>query len=471
MNRRVIAKQTIRSFVRDKAALITGILVMFFLAVSLGTGYESMRFHGQQQEQAQHEANALWATQGERNPHSAAHYGTYAFRPISGLQILDPGITAFKGSTLYLEGHRQHAARHSQAEDRGSDARFGELTPVFLFAYILPLLMLIFVNRNVQSEREFGTLRLLVSQGVSEREIVSGKIAGFRLLVVLAVAPFLVLAFALALLTADSLLWSLGLTSLFAVAWLVYLDVFLLLSVRVALAVRNATQSLVLLLGLWVLITLLVPRVAADVANQRYSIPDDRTFFEAIRLDLSQGVDGHDPFSEHSVAFRDSVLASHGVDRVEDLPFNFRGMLLQEGERYEKQIYDLHFDRLREQYASQHGVVRRASFLSPYLSAKTLSMALARTDLHAHLHFVDEAETFRFELMEILNTDLMVHGVFGQPFVRDGTFFDENPRFEATLVPASDTLRRSVPELSILLFWWMVLLLFMQTRYTYLPRL
>ena len=41
------------------------------------------------------------------NPHSAVHYGSYAFKPMNALNSLDGGINNITGNVIKLEGHVQ----------------------------------------------------------------------------------------------------------------------------------------------------------------------------------------------------------------------------------------------------------------------------------------------------------------------------------------------------------------------------
>ncbi len=55
-----------------------------------------------------HLERSRWLSQGEKDPHSAAHYSIYAFKPSAPLAVLDPGIESYVGQAVWLEAHVQN---------------------------------------------------------------------------------------------------------------------------------------------------------------------------------------------------------------------------------------------------------------------------------------------------------------------------------------------------------------------------
>ena len=57
---------------------------------------------------AQSHVRSQWNEMVPSNPHRAAHFGTYAFKPTSVLNSIDEGINSVTGNVLRLEGHIQN---------------------------------------------------------------------------------------------------------------------------------------------------------------------------------------------------------------------------------------------------------------------------------------------------------------------------------------------------------------------------
>ena len=123
------------------------------------------------------------------NPHSAAHFGTYAFKPNSFLNSLDEGINSVTGVVLRLEGHKQNEVAFSEASQSLVISKFGKLKPSLIFQFIIPLFLIFLSFNTYTSEVTSGRLKLLIIQGNSLHQIVFAKI--FSLLSLATILLFL----------------------------------------------------------------------------------------------------------------------------------------------------------------------------------------------------------------------------------------------------------------------------------------
>ena len=76
---------------------------------------------------AQKHVRNQWDNLKPMNPHRAAHYGSYVFKPISVLNSLDDGVSSITGNVLKLEGHVQNEIVYSEASQSISISKFGKL--------------------------------------------------------------------------------------------------------------------------------------------------------------------------------------------------------------------------------------------------------------------------------------------------------------------------------------------------------
>jgi ABC-2 type transport system permease protein len=427
--RHIISNELTR-LLRDRVILALAVLIVALLTVSVYSGQRYYKQLQQAQSQAEQISRQQWEQQGDKNPHSAAHYGTFAFKPVNVLMVFEPGITRYTGVFLFLEGHRQNIASFSLAEDLDASVRFAELTPAFIFTYLFPLFIIFAGFRMIVSEKESGMYRFLMAQGVSRIHLITGKAAALWILVVLLFIPFFLTGLLVAGLTSESNTDLLRYSSL-SFIWLMYFGIIIHLTIGISSVSRQAASAMVTLLAIWMIATLLVPRIATNMASQRHPVPTTNAFYTTIRTDLTEGVDGHNPLSQHSVAFRDSVLMAHGVTDVADLPFNFRGMMLQEAEEFEKRVYDLHFARIAAIHDKQLDTFSAAALLSPAIAMRLSAMHVAGTDVQAFQHFTQEAENYRIKLMRELNHDLRDNAIGHRAvgYVTGHDFFSRNPVF------------------------------------------
>lgn len=450
----MLFKNELRLYLRDGVvlSLIPIIAILLLLTVWIGVAqYQSLN---NQIAESIELARVQWEQQGDKNPHSAAHYGTHAFRKVSVLSMFEPGVQPFTGVSIFLEAHTQNSAAFSPIEDKNPLARFGELTPAFIFIYLFPIIIIILGYRSIVAERENGIMRLILAKGKLPFEVVKAKAWGLWVITLVLFLPFFIIGVVALMITQSNLDEYLRFL-LLSVAWLFYFGIFIHLTIFVSGLSKSSTASIITLLCIWIVSILIVPRVTSIVAERFHPVPDSITFREAINTDLQLGIDGHNPLSEHTQAFRDSVLQAHNVTSPSELPFNLSGLMLQVSEKYEKMVYDFHLGRIAAIHDRQLATFKVASIFSPAMLTRQLTMRLSETDIQANRSFEREAEEYRFRLMEQLNEHLMIYAVgdasFG--FTAGEDFFSSNLVFEYTPISLGETMG-SVMRLLLLSILW-----------------
>lgn len=410
---RIIARKELTTLARDGRFRLTAALALLLLVAALASGLTRARAVAAERDAAAQANRRQWVTQGDKNPHGAAHYGVHAFKPVSPLAFIDPGLSAYLGTTAWLEAHYQNPFQHRPAEDGAALARFGELSPAALLQRIVPLLLLLVTFGSVAGERERGTLRLLRSLGVRGRDLLLGKLLGCAAALAIPLVPAAAIG-AAALGLTGQLAASAPRLAVMAAAYLLYFAAILGAGVAISARAPTARAALLRLLGLWLAISLLVPRAAAELAERLHPAPAPLAFWDEIDRDMKEGIDGHAPASARREALQREVLQRHGVSRLEDLPVNFDGIALQAGEEHGNAVFDRHYGRLWETFTRQERVHEALAALSPVLAVGRVSMGLAGTDLGEQRRFADAAEAHRRQLNRMMNEDLTLRSRTGQ---------------------------------------------------------
>lgn len=91
----------------------------------------------------------------------------------------DPGVDAFTGNTIYLEGHRQNSANFGDVRQSSLLVRFGQLTPAFVLQSLAPLMLIFLGFDAIAGERQLGTLKQLFAHGARARSVLAGKALSF----------------------------------------------------------------------------------------------------------------------------------------------------------------------------------------------------------------------------------------------------------------------------------------------------
>jgi len=404
---RRIARKEFTELLRDGRFRWTALIVFALLLVSLGLGWKNYSTVKREQDAAQMDSRKTWENQGERNPHSAAHFGVYAFKPKTPLSLIDSGLDNFSGNSIWVEAHYQNPARNRPIEDATALQRFGELTAAGVLQLLLPLLIIFLTFDAFAGERTSGTLRQVLSLGVPRLQLVLGKTFGlFSALLLLLVPATMIGVLALALSTGNDVLFSsLPRFLLMCVGYLLYFGAFVGIALTVSAFASSVRASLIVLLAFWIFSCLLIPRFANDSAENLHPIPSNKEFWDAVYKDMKEGIDGHNPSNKRTKELEEKVLSQYGVTKKEDLPVNFNGLSLQASEEHSNLLFDKHFGNIWNIHHAQERTQGLFGIVSPFLPIRAFSMGMAGTDLRHQEHFSNAVEQYRREFVKMLNLD------------------------------------------------------------------
>jgi ABC-2 type transport system permease protein len=404
---KIIARKEITELLRDGRFRWTALIVFALLLASLALGWKNYSTVKHEQETAQADSRKSWENQGERNPHSAAHFGVYAYKPKMPLSLIDSGLDNFSGNSIWVEAHYQNPARNRPIEDATALQRFGELTAAGILQLLIPLLIIFLTFDAFAGERNSGTLRQLLSLGVPRSQLVLGKTLGILAALLLLVIPAAVLGvLALALASGnDVLLSSVPRFALMCAGYLLYFIAFIGISLTVSALASSVRASLIVLLAFWIFSCLLIPRFANDTAENLQSIPTNKEFWDAVYKDMKEGIDGHNPSNKRTKELEQRILAQYGVSKTEDLPVNFNGLSLQASEEHSNMLFDKHFGNIWKIHYAQERTQGLFGIASPFLPIRAFSMGMAGTDLRHQEHFSNAVEQYRREFVKMLNLD------------------------------------------------------------------
>jgi len=395
----LVARDELRLLRRNRVAVIAVTLLLLLTLVAAATSWAHQRGIADLRARQQHGADASFKAQPDRHPHRVVHYGTFIFRPLGPLAAFDPGVDAFTGNAMFLEGHRQNSANFGDVRQSSLLVRFGQLTPAFVLQVVAPLLLIFLGYGAIARERERGTLRLLMLQGVSRRALVGGKLLALGLAAAIAGLPAMIGFVAVAGRPGASTL-PMAVTAL---GYLAYFALWVVVILFVSASVRRGRDALLALVAVWAVWAVLLPRVVPDAAGAAVPLRNRLQTDVAIARDLRRMGDSHNPDDPHYAAFKRTVLARYGVTRVEDLPVNYKGMQGLESERLSSALFNRYTAESDAAQARQIALVDAAGILSPTMALRSLSMAAAGTDLAGHRRFLDQAEAYRYALVQRLN--------------------------------------------------------------------
>lgn len=379
------------------ALAAVGLFTILLLLTSLLT---AVRMESERHTRAHHqnEAEETFLAQPDRHPHRMVHYGHYIFREPAPLAVFDSGLDTLTGQSIFLEGHRQNSAMFAESGASADLGGLSLLTPALMYQLFAPLLIILLGHSALVREREAGVLVPLLAQGISNRTLILGKVLALLFFSVLLLIPLFINGL-VAVFNGESYLPVL----LLVFTYLSYLSVWTVLTLFVSVILRERSTVLAMLCATWFATTLVLPSIAVNVSVRNTplagKIETDLTMLKELRK-LGDGHNANDPaFSK----LRADFLKKHEVEKIEDLPINYRGIVAADAEQKLTDVLNHHADKRMEAETRQAKSVFNHGWLSPTIAIASASRAISGTDLEHYHRFMREAEKIRYEFVQGLN--------------------------------------------------------------------
>ncbi len=438
---------------RQKRMVYTTLFLILSVVLVTWLGIIQNNTQTELQKTAQNHVRQQWENLEAMNPHGAAHYGSYAFKPITLLSTIDEGINGITGNVLRLEGHVQNEIVYSEASQSLTLSKFGKLKPDLLLKYVIPMLMIFLAFISVSREKETGRLKLIVLQGGSVVKLIFAKALSIWIygLLFLIITIATQIFFNLRSFDTDTLQRTLLLLLSYAMYYYIIATFTTYLSARL----KNNTAALSSILSIWILWTVFIPKIWGNISEQIDPLPNRQEFHTAMQEDRSKGIDGHHPSEERESELKNKVLAEYKVDSLEQLSINFDGILMQADEEYGNQVWDKHFGNNDELLKKQKSTYQLSGLFNPFAALQSLSMGGSGSDMIHHLDFLKQAELYRRDLIKTLNDK---HAYGGSKtgewgWTVDQEFFSSVKDFSYQSPDISVVLRYYTIDLFCLLFW------------------
>ncbi|RNI21941.1 ABC transporter permease [Rufibacter latericius] len=265
----------------------------------------------------------------------------------------------------------------------------GNFDLAFVLVYLFPLLIIGLCFNILSIEKEQGTLPLLLSQPIGLPLIVGAKLT-FRIMLVLGMALVLsVIAMVWGQVMPDSrvALW-LGVVVLYCLFWFG-------LAFLVAALQKNSAFNAVSLLGVWLLLTIIIPALLNVYVSIKQPVP------QALALTIKQREVVHggwdkpkhetmEAFFVHYPQYRDTA--------------QIQGRFAWRWYYAFHQLGDVAVADLAQEYQSslqaRHDLVQRLNVLSVPVNVQGIFNAMAGSDLPSYLQFLQSATRYHDALRE-----------------------------------------------------------------------
>jgi ABC-type transport system involved in multi-copper enzyme maturation permease subunit len=336
----------------------------------------------------------------------ASRLGQKVVKPATPLVLFSSGLEESVGRTATVKRGDFPRMEDSIYSTAPIFAVFGDIDLTFIIKIVISLFAILFTYDLVSGEKERGTLKLCLSNSVPRNTYILGKSIGsfismlIPLVLPLAISLLLVITLGDINFTGDQWI-RIGLVTL---GYIFYMMSFFSVGLFVSTVTNKSAVSFLILLFIWVIIVLIVPKTAMLVAGQMNPVP---TVNEVRAEQAMLRAEFHASVWDRTV---DQVQAQGGSTNWSNresrrMMFDIRNSLRDEMEPdYEKENEKLVDDFKRKQ-ANLTNLAIALSRISPASAVTYLGMNLTGTGYPDQENFLDQLTGHRARFSEFVETE------------------------------------------------------------------
>ena len=147
----------------------------------------------------------------------------------------------------------------------------------------------------------------------------------------------------------------------------------------------------------WLISSLLLPSLAVTEVSQRSSALGYIQSNLTMQADLRKFGDGHDASDPAFEELKQRLLTEHGVDSVEELPMNFRGVVSEYNEGKVTELLNEFAEARMQTESVQNALLLKYGWIAPILP---LARVLSGSDIANHHAFLRKAERLDLSLFK-----------------------------------------------------------------------
>lgn len=317
-----------------------------------------------------------------RLPGPLARYKGYemAAKPPSSTASIAIGQSDVVPSYLKVQWKPMVKQSNTEEIENPQNLEAGAFDLSFIIVYLFPLLIIALSYNILSSERENGTQALLLSQPVSVREFVAGKILLRGVLIVgLAVGISIIgLLISNPDIISSGELWRI---MTLAVALTVYGVFWFGLTVLVNAFGKNSATNAMVLMATWIGLVLVLPSALNLAAKSIYPLPSRIEMVQAMR----QADEQAQAESKFDRAYRADLLRKGEEAALEASSADFYKKVLPVEKRSEEISFPI-FNKFEQQRLNQQQLAERMKYLSP---AAIIQIAMSELANHSAQNFND----------------------------------------------------------------------------------
>jgi len=170
-------------------------------------------------------------------------------------------------------------------------SRFSSIDWIFIISMILSFLAFVFTYDTFSGEKEDGTLRLILSNTIARHKLLLGKYLGVMLSIGIPLFVGLLVSLIIVVASNTAVFSGFDWLKIITIVLLsfLYLSIFIFLGLFISSRTAHTTNSMVMLLLIWVVIVVLIPsfgRIISEVSGEAPNPADLERRFTEISADV-----------------------------------------------------------------------------------------------------------------------------------------------------------------------------------------
>ena len=329
---------------------------------------------------------------------------------------------------------------------------FGALDLTFIVKIVLSLFAILFTYDAIVGEKERGTLKLTLSNRVPRDRLILGKvIGGFISLLIPLIIP-LVLSLLLLLVFPNVSMSSedwIRLLLMFLIFFL-YLSVFFTLGLFVSARTNRSSTSFLVLLFIWVIVVMVIPKVSVLSAARLNPIPSVHeitakkdAFLQQIQGGAQKGVQDWVKANSPKPAEDQKVFQEKLKKFLEDYQQDLTGKIDENNAALERDY------QLRKR--SQERLAINLSRVSPASALMFSTMSLARTGLDEHERFLSAIRSYKPIFTKWINSKMMRTLDFTGQGQQAKVVLDDMPQLKFEPESLGKSMARTLPDFAVMI--------------------
>lgn len=393
MLRDIIRKEILDNITSPKF-VFTFLLCTILILLSVYTGVTNYR--AEKKEYTAALALNKKNMEAQPNYNSLAGIGIKVSKPPQVLGTVVSGVEEAVGRVAPINIAADPNLIDSKYSSNPVFAVFGSLDLMFIVKIVLSLFAILFTYDAIVGEKEKGTLKLALSNDLPRDRLILGKAIGGYISLLLPLLVPLLLSLLFLIIMPDISLSGQDWARLMLVflMFFLYLSVFFSLGLFVSARTSRSSTSFLVLLFLWVVIVMVIPKAAVIVAGQARPIPSVHEITAKKDAYLQQIQ------SESQKEVRDWVTKNQ-ADAAKD-PKGFQDKFKQYIQDFQQEATDkidqnnaaLERDYQQKKRAQQSLAVN-LSRISPASALTFGSMTLARTGVDEYDRFLASVRAYK----------------------------------------------------------------------------